>query len=274
MSTEYVQPRLPESAPFSVTIVPCLKDNYSYIIYDKKSQQVAVVDPVEPDKVLSALESKLGLKPAAIKYVLTTHYHWDHAGGNDKLAGILAKEGSGEHVVVGGADDKIPACSLQVTHGQEIKFGGLTIRAIHTPCHTRGHTCYYIAPNEDAEVKAEDFATAVFSGDTLFAGGCGRLFEGTAAEMHENLTKKLGTLPESTLVYAGHEYTKSNLAFGLAAAEPDNAILKAKLDWVSSLPAGTPSLPSSIRDELATNVFMRASSVERFADLRKQKDSW
>lgn len=167
-----------------------------------------MVDPVDPELVLKTVEEKA----VQLKAILTTHHHWDHAGGNQKLVSKY----SGPLKVYGG-DDRIGGLTDKVTQGDQLQLGGLTIRCLFTPCHTTGHICYYIDSPEEK---------AVFTGDTLFSGGCGRFFEGNATQMHDALINKLSRLPDQTNVYCGHEYTLQNLAFGKHVEPSNKEILK------------------------------------------------
>jgi hydroxyacylglutathione hydrolase len=151
---------------FSVTSVPCLSDNYAYIIRDAPSGNVAVVDPVEPEKVLEKAKT-MGIEDAQIKMILTTHKHWDHAGGNEAFVKLLP------HLEVITGLDEIKSSTRSLADNEKITLGELTIQAMHTPCHTSGHTCYLIsAPGDEPE-------QAIMTGDTLFTAGVGRFFEGT-----------------------------------------------------------------------------------------------
>ncbi|GAV67764.1 Lactamase_B domain-containing protein [Cephalotus follicularis] len=251
--------------------VPCLEDNYSYLIIDEITKEAAVVDPVEPHKVLEAAHQH----GAHLKLVLTTHHHWDHAGGNEKIKQLVP-----DIKVYGGSIDNVQGCTHTVENGDNMSLGAhLNILCLHTPCHTRGHISYYITDQE-----GED--PAVFTGDTLFIAGCGKFFEGTAEQMYQSLCVTLGSLPKPTRVYCGHEYTVKNLQFALTV-EPDNMKIHQKLSWAQhQRQAGLPSIPSTIGEELETNSFMRVDSpelqervgckspVEALGELRRWKDNW
>ncbi|CAI0459263.1 unnamed protein product [Linum tenue] len=179
---------------------PCLEDNYAYLIIDEATREAAVVDPVEPEKLVKAAEEH-GVQ---IKLVLTTHHHWDHAGGNEKM-----KEMIPGIKIYGGSLDKVKGCTDEVENGDKISLGAdVNIMALHTPCHTKGHISYYVTGKE-----AED--PAVFTGDTLFIAGCGKFFEGTAEQMHQSLCVTLASLPKHTQVYCGHEVKISHFHFPL-----------------------------------------------------------
>jgi hydroxyacylglutathione hydrolase len=223
--------------------VPCLRDNYAYLLAGEGAKTALVVDPSEAGPVLAALEQH-GLELVGI---LNTHHHHDHVGGNEELV-----RATGVAEVCGHASDRgrIPGQTRFLEHGATLELAGLRFRILHVPGHTRGAVSY---------VADAPGGGAVFTGDTMFAGGCGRLFEGTAAEMYESLNVKLGALPDETRVYCGHEYTANNLRFA-AALEPDNAAVAAKAARVSALRArGEPTVPSTIGEERATNPFMRCA---------------
>ncbi len=223
-----------------VVIVPCLADNYTYLIHQDGRREAVVVDPADAGPVLAALETH-GLELVAI---LDTHHHWDHVGANEELC-----ERFGGLPVYGHASDagRIPMLNQKLAHGDRFEVAGLSFSALHVPGHTSGALAYVTGD-------------AVFTGDTLFVAGCGRLFEGTPAQMYESLNGKLGALPDATRVYSGHEYTEANLRFALSV-EPDNRDVRAKVDRVAGLRArGEPSVPSTIGEEKATNPFLRCES--------------
>lgn len=255
----------------SVKILPALSDNYMYLIVDKISQKAAIVDPVEPKTVVSAV------KEAAVNLttVLTTHHHWDHAGGNKEMVTLAENP-----LDVFGGDDRIDALTEKVGHGKKFSIGNLTIECLFTPCHTQGHICYYVTSTDPSHQPA------VFTGDTLFLGGCGRMFEGTAQEMHKALVEILGSLPDNTHVYCGHEYALNNLSFGVVV-EPENQVLQNKLLWAKDQRENNlPSVPSTIGEEKQINPFMRVTEapvqkhagtsepVATMAAIRLEKDNF
>jgi len=225
----------------SVEGLPALSDNYMYIITCKETGEAAVVDPVEPQKVLNyCQEHNLNLTT-----ILTTHHHWDHSGGN-----IALKNMKPDIVVYGGKGDNAPGVEIEIGQGDKLKVGNLTIQGIHTPCHTQGHVCYYVDVN--------DGPNSVFTGDTLFVGGCGHFFDGTPKQMHSAF-KKLGALPDDTLVYVGHEYTVANLKYA-KYAERENELITQKLEWAEERRNQNKStMPSTMAEEHATNPFMRCA---------------
>jgi hydroxyacylglutathione hydrolase len=222
--------------------VPCLKDNYAYLVIDEASARAAIVDPGEAAPVLAAAKHE-GVTLAA---VWATHHHADHVGG----VAELVREVPGLAVVCHSSDrerSRVPHATSGVHAGDTVELGPIQATIVFNPGHTTGGISYWIQADE-----------AVFTGDTLFAAGCGRLFEGTAPMMHESLTK-LADLPPETRVYFGHEYTAANLRFA-AAVEPDNQAVAARLERVAAARGrGEPTTPSTIADERATNPFLRAA---------------
>ncbi|KAJ3086846.1 hypothetical protein HK102_012361 [Quaeritorhiza haematococci] len=221
--------------------IPLLSDNYGYLLVDEKTNEAAVVDPVEPAKVAPVVRRSGG----KLRAILTTHHHADHAAGNP---GML-KEFPGLKVY--GGDDRVDALDNKVGDGEKFHIGSLEVTALHTPCHTRGHTCYYVVDPATSQ-------KCVFTGDTLFIGGCGRFFEGTPDQMYTALIKILGSLPHETECWVGHEYTKSNLRFA-ASVEPTNPHIKSKLEWCDTVPQ---TIPSTIGEEFKINPFMRVEDPE------------
>ena len=234
-----------------VVPVPQLSDNYAYLLIDPATHAAAVVDCAEAAPVLDEIRSR-GVR---LRAVLATHHHFDHVGGNEDL--LAAVPGLR---VFGSADDapRIPGITDRVRDGEPIGPAGLAARVILIPAHTSGHVAYHF-PEE----------RSVFTGDTLFAGGCGRLFEGDARQMMASLAK-LATLPPETRVWCGHEYTEKNLRFAVEL-EPGNRRLQDKLAAVQALRrAGKPTVPSTIDDEQATNPFLRTGSPELAASVRRR----
>jgi len=251
-----------------IDMFPCLKDNYGFLAHDPESGLTACIDTPEVAPILAALARR----GWTLDYILNTHHHRDHAGGNLELK---AQTGC---TIVGAAADahRIPGIELKVTDGDRFELGGCVAEVIDTPGHTRGHIAWHFAGD-----------AVLFVGDTLFAMGCGRLFEGSPEEMWHSL-QRLAALPDDTRVYCAHEYTQSNARFALAL-EPDNAALHRRAGEVDQLrAAGRPTVPTTIAAEKATNPFLRAaapglraqlampgaSPVEVFAEARRRKDSF
>ncbi|KAL9957554.1 hypothetical protein ACROYT_G039196 [Oculina patagonica] len=247
-----------------VHILPALSDNYMYLVVDEKTQEAAIVDPVEPKKVVEAVKNE-GVK---LTTVLTTHHHWDHAGGNEELAQLV------KGLTVCGGDDRIGALNKKVGHGDQLKVGNLDVKCLFTPCHTSGHICYVVSGQP----------SAVFTGDTLFRAGCGKFFEGRPPDMYKALIEILGKLPHDTLVYCGHEYTVNNLKYAVHV-EPENPDIHQQIEWAKNKrEANEPTVPSTIGDEFKFNPFMRVQeeSVKKYAEktdpvdvmgfLRRDKD--
>ena len=237
-----------------IKIIPCLQDNYSYLIIDEKKNIACVIDPADADPIIEYLDdSKIELK-----FILNTHHHYDHVGGNKQL-----KEKYGATVIgYKGDKERIPEIDILLNDQETWKHENFEAKIIHIPGHTLGHICFYFYKEE-----------SVFTGDTLFSLGCGRLFEGTYSQMFDSLMK-LKKLPQNTKVYCGHEYTKKNSAFCIAH-DPNNKNLKAKMDDINiKLNSGVPTIPSTIKDELECNIFLRSSDVGAFSKLRDLKDNF
>ncbi len=246
--------------------LPALSDNYIYLIADPESGEAAVVDPAEALPVLERLAQK-GFR---LRYLLNTHHHLDHVGANERL-----RQETGCHVVgYRGDARRLPAVTTLVEEGDEVALGRYRLRVLEVPGHTRGHIAYYL-PEKGW----------LFCGDTLFALGCGRLFEGTPHQMWQSLNK-LRKLPPETKVCCAHEYTLKNARFALTV-DPENPKLKARYEEVKRLTEkGKPTVPSLMEEELATNPFLRADDpalqrqlgmegrdpVEVFAELRRRRD--
>jgi hydroxyacylglutathione hydrolase len=231
--------------------IPVLADNYAYLVIDEATNEAGVVDPSEAGPVATAVKRE-GVKFTTI---INTHHHWDHVGGNKELVqefpGLKVYGHKRDH-------DRTPCITNLIDEGDGVKVGGLTGRFLFIPCHTSGHVALYFA-NEKA----------VFTGDTLFIAGCGRLFEGTAADMHNNMVK-LMSLPDDTRVYCGHEYTVKNLQFALTL-EPNNAKAQSKLRWAQEMRAKkSPTIPSTVAEEKEINPFVRVTSAELQANIKKQ----
>ena len=226
--------------------IPLLRDNYGYLIVCQKTNRAAIVDPSEPTPVLRRIEEET----VKLTAILNTHHHRDHTGGNE---GLLA--GNALEVYGHKSDEaRIPGLTHGVDEGDEISVGELRGKVLFIPGHTTGHIAYLFENN-------------LFCGDTLFTAGCGRLFEGTAEQMHASL-KKLMALPDETKVYCGHEYTENNLRFAITL-EPKNHKLVSRFERVQALRGrGASTVPATIEEEKQTNPFLRWDSREIQATLK------
>ncbi len=255
----------------SVTPIACLEDNYAYLVEHQAegatAREAVVIDPSEPGPVLAAIRAA----GAHLVAILCTHHHYDHVGGNVELA----REFPGLRIYASAHDrGRLPGQTDDVVDGLVWPLAGMSVRALHVPGHTLGAMTYVI---EDA----------AFTGDTLFLGGCGRLFEGTAAMMYQSLNGKLAALPPDTRVFCGHEYTQGNLRFA-ASLEPKQATIAARLERVQGMrKAGQPTVGAALREEFVTNPFLRCDDPalrtalgmtsdtapeEVFATIRRAKD--
>jgi hydroxyacylglutathione hydrolase len=231
-----------------------LSDNYSWLLKESVTGKVGMVDPAEAAAAVAAVEAAGG----RLDYIFLTHHHGDHIDGVPEL---VAKY---HPVVVGNAADahRLPKLDVAVHEGDLVDFGAAKARVIDTPGHTVGHIAYVFA---DGGI--------LLPGDTLFSMGCGRLFEGNAADMYRSM-RKFDDLPDETLVCCGHEYTASNARFALAH-DGENAALQTRANEVEALrAAGTPTIPVTLGVERATNPFLRAESAEALGVLRAAKDKF
>ena len=236
-----------------VEIIPCLQDNYSYLIIDENNN-ACVIDPSEAKPVIDLVERK----KINLKHILNTHHHYDHIGGNEELK---KKYNS---IVVGYKDDaeRIPGINVLVENNQVWKSDNFEAKIIHIPGHTTGHISFHFF-NEKL----------IFTGDTLFSLGCGKIFEGTYQEMFESLNK-IKSLPADTKIYCGHEYTLQNSKFCIKH-DPENTNLQNKiLEIAKKHEKAQPTIPSTLKDEIECNIFLRAKNVESFSKLRDLKDNF
>lgn len=238
----------------TVQPVPCLRDNYAWLLRDEQSGATAIVDPAEAPPAAAAIAAAGG----RLDLILLTHHHGDH------IDGVPALVEQFRCPVVGAAADRhrLPPLDRAVAEADVVTLGSARATVILTPGHTRGHIAFHFAAG-----------SVLCCGDTLFSMGCGRLLEGTPEEMFASL-RKLAALPGGTLVCCGHEYTASNARFALHV-DPDNAALQARAATVARLREdGQPTLPVTLSEELATNPFLRAPTVARLAELRRAKDTF
>ena len=249
-------------------IIPCLNDNYSYLIKDDQTNTVAIIDPSE----FGPCDEKINQKYKKLDFILNTHHHFDHVGGNTELKKKYSSK------ILGFEKDKnrIPSIDVLLKDDQEFRIGDLNFRTIFIPGHTLGHIAFYLEKEK-----------IVFTGDTLFSLGCGRIFEGTYQQMFDSLNK-IKSLPGETEIYCGHEYTNNNLEFCLKF-NPNNNYLKEKEKIIKAkIKEKKPTIPTTIKDEIQTNIFLRyddldvkntlnlknAPDLEIFKKLRDLKDNF
>ncbi|KAG8433309.1 hypothetical protein GDO86_017553 [Hymenochirus boettgeri] len=253
-----------------VKVISVLDDNYMYLVIEEQTRDAIAVDA----SVAKKLKEIVQKESVNLKAILTTHHHLDHCRGNVDLLQQFPE------LQVYGADDRIGGLTHRVMHNQEMKFGAINVKCLFTPCHTSGHICYFMREDDCPD------APALFSGDTLFIGGCGIFYEGTAEQMYRNLIDTIGSLPGDTKIFCGHENTVRNLKFALKV-EPDNEKVKEKLAWAKARDDDDiPTVPSSLEEEFLYNPFMRVreEAVKKFTGktdpvdvmriLRKEKDSF
>ncbi len=250
-----------------IEIIPCLNDNYSYLIYEKDTNTVSIVDPSEFNTCDNIIK-----KYKKLDFILNTHHHIDHVDGNLKLKKKYNAKILGFYL----DEARIPGIDILLKENQKQKIGNLEFKVIFVPGHTKGHIAFYFEKEK-----------IIFTGDTFFSLGCGRIFEGTYKDMFNSLIK-LKSLPPETKIYCGHEYTKKNLDFCLKY-DPKNTLLKEKSLMVNSkLNNSLPTIPTTIAEELKMNIFLRyqdasikqglnlkdSSDLEIFTKLRDLKDTF
>ena len=237
-----------------VEIIKCLKDNYSYVIIDEKYNHACVVDPSEAEPIINFLENK-NIK---LKFVLNTHHHYDHVGGNNDLKKKYKIK------IVGYKNDKkrIPNIDILLENNEIWKSENFEAKIIHIPGHTSGHICFYFIKEKIA-----------FTGDTLFSLGCGRIFEGTYEQMYNSLNK-LKKLPSDTKIYCGHEYTLQNSLFCSKYDKNNKNLRKKILEIKHKVKKNLPTIPSTLKEELTYNIFLRAKNLKDFSKLRDLKDNF
>ncbi len=235
-----------------ITTIPCLTDNYAYIINDESSGVVGVIDPSEAKPIVSYL-NKNKLK---LNYILNTHHHYDHIGGNIELKKLYNSK------VVGFEGDKhrIPGINITLNNDESWKFGNSLVKILHIPGHTLGHICFFFEKEKVA-----------FTGDTLFSLGCGRIFEGDHKQMLESLNK-IKKLPKNTKIYCGHEYTYKNAEFCMKY-DSNNKYLKEKFEIIKKLRLDNlPTIPAILEDELKSNIFLRCDQNDLKVKLNMKND--
>ena len=225
-----------------ISTIPCLSDNYAYIINDNNSKIVGVVDPSEATPIISFLK-KNKLK---LNYILNTHHHFDHIGGNLELKKLY----NAQVVAFYSDKDRIPGIDIELDEKKNWKFGNSFVKILHIPGHTSGHICFFFEKEKVA-----------FTGDTLFSLGCGRIFEGNHKQMLESLNK-IKKLPKDTKIYCGHEYTYKNAEFCIKY-DFGNTNLKKKIEIVKKLRSqNLPTIPTILEDEINSNIFLRCDQNE------------
>jgi len=237
-----------------VEIISCLKDNYSYLIIDDNNNSACVIDPSESKPIIDFLENK-NIK---LNYILNTHHHYDHIGGNKDLKKKY------KSVVVGFKEDsdRIPEIDILIDNNQIWKAENFEAKIIHVPGHTSGHICFHFFKEK-----------LIFTGDTLFSLGCGRIFEGSYEQMFRSLNK-IKVLPKETKIYCGHEYTLNNAKF-CKKYDTENKNLQKKIEKIEKqLENGIPTIPSTLKEELECNIFLKAKDIESFTKLRDLKDNF
>ena len=251
-----------------ISIINCLSDNYSYLIKDKKTNLVGVVDPSNFKEV----DEKITKTYKKLDFILNTHHHSDHVGGNIDLK----KKYNSKIICSSYESNKIPGADIKKSDGEKFTFGEINFEVLHIPGHTIGHIAFY-----------SEKANIIFTGDTLFSLGCGRIFEGTFKQMFNSL-KKIKKLKKNTMIYCGHEYTEGNGKFCISI-DKDNERLKKRMEDVKNKnQKKIPTLPITLSDELETNIFLRtgdekiknnlkmsnSSELEVFTKLRNLKDKF
>jgi len=252
----------------NIEIIPCLSDNYSYVIQDSDTNLVGVIDPSEFKKIDQVIKKKY----KKLDYILNTHHHNDHVGGNEELKKKYKSK------IIGYISDKhrIPGLDISIKENEIFLLGNTSFKTLFTPGHTTGHVSFYSKKDK-----------VLFTGDTIFSLGCGKLFEGTYKQMFDSI-QKIKKLPKNTKIYCGHEYTKNNYQFCIEY-DKNNANLKKKLEWIElKIKQNLPTIPVTLEDELKQNIFLRCdnSSIkeilklnnmceqEIFKKLRDLKDSF
>ena len=237
-----------------IEIIKCLQDNYSYLVIDESNNSACVIDPSESKPLIKFIEKK----SINLKFILNTHHHYDHVGGNKELKKKYNSK------VVGFYNDKhrIPEIDIYLKDREIWKHDNFEFKIFHVPGHTSGHICFHFYKQK-----------ILFTGDTLFSLGCGRIFEGTYKEMFQSINL-IKSFPLETKIYCGHEYTLKNSEF-CSAYDSENINLKNKIFSVKEkLKKNLPSIPTTIKEELDCNIFLRTENLEGFSKLRDLKDNF
>ncbi len=237
-----------------IEIIKCLQDNFSYLIIDETKKISCVVDPSEAKPIINYIENnKINLK-----YILNTHHHYDHVGGNKELK----KRYNSQVIGFKGDKERIPEIDILVEDNQVWKKDSFEAKIYHIPGHTTGHIAFHFFKEKK-----------VFTGDTLFSLGCGKIFEGTYEQMYNSLNK-IKKLPEDTEIYCGHEYTLKNSNFCLANDSKNHKLKKKIVKIKENLKRNLPTVPTVLADEIECNIFLKAKDLESFSKLRDLKDNF
>ena len=238
----------------NVEIIKCLKDNYSYLVIDEKNQSACVIDPSEAKPIINFIEKN----KIHLKFILNTHHHYDHVGGNKELKKKYNTK------IIGFEEDKdrIPEIDICLKDRDVWKNNNFEFKIFHIPGHTLGHVCFNFFKEK-----------LLFTGDTLFSLGCGRIFEGTYEQMFNSI-KLLKSFDLKTKIYCGHEYTLKNSDFCLMHDKKNLKLKKKILLIKEKLNKNLPTVPSTLKEELETNIFLKCDSVETFSKLRNLKDNF
>ena len=237
-----------------VKIIPCLSDNYAYLMHDKKNNIVGIIDPSEFEPINTIIEKKFG----KLDYIFNTHHHADHIGGNLELK----KKYNSKIIGYEGDKNRIPGIDILIKDGENFLFGDKLFKIMHVPGHTSGHIAFYCEKDK-----------IIFTGDTLFSFGCGRLFEGTSEDMFRSL-EKIKKLPKDIQIFCGHEYTKNNIEFCLSQNKSDEFLKRKLVEAKENLSNFKPTIPSTLEDEIAGNIFLKCKNSKDLKKLRDIKDKF
>ena len=238
----------------NIEIIKCLKDNYSYLIIDEKTKSACVVDPSEAKPIINFIEKN----KIYLKFILNTHHHYDHVGGNKDLK----KKYNAKVIGFEGDKDRIPEVDICLKDREAWKNKNFEFKIFHIPGHTSGHICFNFFKEK-----------LLFTGDTLFSLGCGRIFEGTYEQMFNSL-ELIKSFSLETKIYCGHEYTLKNSDFCSIHDKENSKLTEKILSIKEKLNKGLPTIPSTLKEELETNIFLKCNSIESFSKLRDLKDNF
>ena len=238
----------------NIEIIKCLKDNYSYLIIDEKTKSACVVDPSEAKPIINFIEKN----KIYLKFILNTHHHYDHVGGNKDLK----KKYNAKVIGFEGDKDRIPEIDICLKDREAWKNKNFEFKIFHIPGHTSGHICFNFFKEK-----------LLFTGDTLFSLGCGRIFEGTYEQMFNSL-ELIKSFSLETKIYCGHEYTLKNSDFCSIHDKENSKLTEKILSIKEKLNKGLPTIPSTLKEELETNIFLKCNSIESFSKLRDLKDNF